>query len=191
MAENTVRCFIAIDLPEEVRKNFYETILSAKTGINGFRPSEPQNIHLTLKFLGYISGEILEKIKNSLDETVKDLTKFDMTFGEIGAFPSFSSPRILWIAPEKGLEQIRQIKERLDSQLSMIGIEKDEKDFKAHITLARLNYIKKGKTDFEKIFSNIKIDATPDISVEALHLYQSNLTSNGPIYTKLYSANVK
>lgn len=190
MADN-IRCFIAIDLSEEVRENFYKTILSAKTGADGFRPTEPQNIHLTLKFLGYISDDALKKIKNALEETVKDLKKFDMTFGEIGAFPNFSSPSILWIAPEKGLEQVKQIKERLDNYLSALRIEKDEKTFKAHITLARFKYIKKEKTDFKKIFSSIKIDPGFGVSVEALHLYQSKLTSKWPIYTKLYSANLK
>lgn len=187
---DTVRCFIAIDLPSEVTENFYKMIFPLKTSIDGFRPIEPQNIHLTLKFLGYIPDERLKKIKNALDETVRDLTKFTMTFGEIGGFPNFSSPRILWIAPEKGLERIKQIKERLDNFLSAAGIEKDEKDFKAHITLARIKYIKKEKTDFKKIFQTLKFDTKSAVTVDAIHLYQSKLTPKGAIYTKLYSATI-
>lgn len=185
-----IRAFIAVDLPESVRKNLYQVTLNIKNEIEGFRVISPENMHLTLKFLGNITVSLAQKIKDILDETAKDFKKIDMTLGQIGVFPNLSSPRIIWIAPDKGIEKIVRLKENVDSKLSSLGIAKEDRPFKAHLTLARLKPMKRKNVDFKKIIADVKIAEQQDIIIDAVHLYQSKLTPKGAIYTKLHSASL-
>lgn len=187
---NTIRSFIAIDLPQVVTEKFYQLSLNIKSEIKDLRPTLPQNIHLTLKFLGTISSSLIEKIKTVLDETASGSKKINMTLEKLGAFPNFKSPRVFWVAPKSEIEEIKQLKEKLDNQLSLLGIEKDERIFQTHITIARLKERKAG-LNFKQILLSSKIDIKDEITIRAIHLYKSTLTSKGPLYTKLHSSPFK
>jgi 2'-5' RNA ligase len=191
MNKDNIRSFIAIDLPENIKEELYRLSLDIKSKIDGLRPTQPQNIHLTLKFLGNIPESSIDKIKDALDKTTKDCSKFSIILDKIGIFPNYKFPRVLWVAPEQGIDKIKQVKKKLDNQLILLGISKDQKTFKAHITIARIKYGKKIKTNFQAILENIKLDIKSAINIESLHLYKSVLTSNGPIYTKLHSSKLK
>ncbi|MFH1857042.1 MAG: RNA 2',3'-cyclic phosphodiesterase [Candidatus Omnitrophota bacterium] len=182
-----IRSFIAIDLPEEITESFYKTAAALKKEIKNLQLVPCQNIHLTLKYLGYLPESSIKKIKNAVDKTAADYGKFNMTFREIGVFPSFSCPRVIWISPGEGEKETEKLKEKLDKELSLLEIEKDEKEFKAHITIARLKEIKK-RPYFEKIITGINVQTAKNIQINSLHLYQSVLTRTGPVYTKLHSA---
>jgi len=186
---SVIRSFIAIDIPQVVTEKFYRLSLSIKSEIKDLRPTLPQNIHLTLKFLGNVEALLIEQIKNVLDNTAGNSKKIEMQFGKIGAFPNLKSPRVLWIAPQRGAEAIKELKEKLDNKLFALGIKKDDKIFKTHITIARLKKRKAG-LDFKHLL-NSKVAIKDEITIGTIHLYKSSLTPKGPIYTKLHSSPFK
>ncbi len=183
---NTIRSFIAIDIPQAVTEKFYRLSLSIKSEIKELRPTLPQNIHLTLKFLGNIEASLIEQIKDVLDNTAGNSKKIKVQFGKIGAFPNLKSPGVLWIALEKGAQDIKELKEKLDNQLFALGIKKDDKTLKTHITIARLKERKAG-LDFKQLL-NSKVNIEDKITICTIHLYKSTLTPKGPIYEKLHSS---
>lgn len=186
MAEN-VRSFIAVDLPLDVREKLHETALNIKAKINSAKPIPPQNIHLTLKFLGYVSMPLIEKIKEIMDITAEDFAKMDITLGSLGVFPDFKFPRVLWIAVQSGSSALALLKKKLDENLSSAKIEPDKNTFKAHITIARFKSAGFKKELEETAFNN-NICLKSKITISAIHLYQSALTSKGAVYTKLHSS---
>ena len=184
----SIRLFIAIDLPQEVREKLYQLSLEIKSQIKDLRPTKPDNIHLTLKFLGYTPSPDLENIKNALEETASKTKTFKIKLEELGAFPNFNYFRVLWASLSLGEAEIKMLKENLDEELSLIGIEKDDRAFKVHITFARIKP-KKRNIDLKKTLEEKRIDFEDMITIKALHLYQSTLTRSGPIYTKLHTSN--
>jgi 2'-5' RNA ligase len=101
----TKRLFVAIDIPLEVKRAL--SACQNKLGISeaDVKWTEPQNIHLTLKFLGSVSVENIARIRHSLDKQFYGQNIFDTKLNRIGAFPSLSDARILWIGlnDEKGI----------------------------------------------------------------------------------------
>ncbi len=178
----TIRAFIAVDIPPSIRGKIAELQ-------NGFKSLEldvawvkPANFHLTLKFLGNISpnriSEIQELLKTELALTPELLAKA----GEVGVFPSQDRPRILWIGLEsQALVTLQQI---IDSGLSRIGFAPDSKQFTAHLTLGRIKSPKGKNRLQEALKANRKLETEP-FKISSVKLYESQLTPKGSIYTVL------
>ena len=172
-----MRCFIAIDISEEVRKEIarIEDEIKSLEDISKLRIVEPKNLHLTLKFLGEIDDKQVNKVKESLKKV--KIEKFKVKLNKLGVFtPSYI--KVVWIdiAPDK---EIKELHERIDESLHKIGIKKD-KGFESHITLARVKYVKDKKRFMERI-KNIKPKQI-EFEIKNFILKKSTLTSNGPIY---------
>ncbi len=178
-----MRLFIAVEIKQ------IPTILSLienikQTGAD-IKLVEPENIHLTLAFLGEIEDSKLAKIEDSMN-SVK-FPKFDIVLRGIGAFPSISRPRVVWVGIEKGFNYMKDIRTQLVNNLKSKGIRpEDDKEFVPHITIGRV----KGPRNLFKL-SNFIIKNTNDlygeIEVNEIKLFKSTLTPKGPIYEVLYT----
>ena len=164
-----MRCFIAIDLPEEIKKE----IAKIQKQLPDFKGklTEKDNLHLTLKFLGEISDEQVNNIKEKL-EKIK-FNKFKAKLQNIGVF-SESFVRIIWI----NLENCDGLQKEIDNALSKLF--KREERFMSHLTIARVKYIK-DKQKFLDSLKKIKI-APVEFEVQGFALKKSTLTGRGPIY---------
>jgi 2'-5' RNA ligase len=164
-----VRCFIAVEMPEEIKKEL-EKIQKQLPEFNG-KLTEKENLHLTLKFLGEISEEQAEKVKERLKKI--KFNKFIAKLGEINVFsPSFI--KIVWIK----IENCDEIQGKIDAALE--GLFKKEKRFMSHLTIARVKYIKDNKKflyDLKKIKSN-----PLEFGVNKFSFKKSTLTPKGPVY---------
>lgn len=170
-----MRCFIAIDLPEKVKEeisNIQKKLPEARMNL-----VNPDNAHLTLKFIGEIDSKSAEKIRESIKEV-----KFDIKcrISGIGVFsPSFI--RVIWISlePEEKLGEIQLL---IDNKLEELGF-KREKKWKAHLTIARVKQIEDKQKFLEKLR---KINIKPvDFNANNIKLKKSVLTSKGPVYEDL------
>ncbi len=181
-----MRVFISINLPEQIRKEISKEF--EKLEHSGFVAGNfvnKNNIHLTLKFLGNISEELAEKIKKSLLEI--NLSKFEVSVGEIGFFPSEQYVRVIWV----GLiaDELKKLKEIIDRNLLEIGINSDGREFSSHITVARVKKIK-DKDSFLKKIKELKLKKM-SFPVEKISLMKSELTRDGPNYKVLGEFNLK
>jgi 2'-5' RNA ligase len=173
-----MRLFIAIEIPEEIKEYIVKIQKNIDATTNKIRFVAPNQIHLTLKFLGEIQPNNLEEIKNNLKKIT--LKPFSVVLDTIGVFPSESYIRVIWIGlkPE---EPILGLQRNIDEELKKLF--KKEKDFKPHLTLARVKYIEDKKSFIEKLkiinIENKKID------VNKFKLVKSTLTPKGPIYEDL------
>jgi len=171
-----MRCFIAIDLPEEVREKIYG-INKILDGIK-HKPVEKHNLHLTLKFL----GEINDYRANWVIERLKSLKikKFKAWLNGLGVFPDENFIRVLWIGVEPS-STIHQIHKQIDDALEKYF--KKDKRFQSHITISRIKSLKDKKDFLEKIKS-IRVEA--GFCVEEIKLKRSILKREGPEYDDLY-----
>ncbi|MFH0739430.1 MAG: RNA 2',3'-cyclic phosphodiesterase [Candidatus Omnitrophota bacterium] len=188
-----MRTFIAIPLPVEVREFLRVIQNQLKACGADVKWVEPENIHLTLKFLGEISDDQLSQVNVILGELSKDTLSFTVAICSIGAFPRITSPRVIWAGIDKGDKKVKDTTKRLEERLSLIGIPKEERRFSSHITIGRtrsgLN-LDKLAGGLEKI-SLLDKDQRREFQASKITLFKSTLTPKGPIYAILKEASLK
>jgi len=167
-----MRCFIAIELDSSFRFKIAE--IQNRLAEDAIKPVEPQNLHLTLKFLGDMSEENVNEVVKVLS-TIK-FDAFEMELSGIGVFPSTDRINVIWIgATGRVSELVREI----NLQLTKIGIPEDDRAFEAHLTIARVKRKPEKLKERLKALENIHIGAQ---KVTSFVLKKSTLTSQGPIY---------
>lgn len=163
------RAFIAINLPETVKKQISKSTESLKS--NGIKKVEEKNLHITILFLGNKKQAQIEEILNNLKK-MQNMQSFKAKTDEIGVFGG----RVLWLGvkPEKNFEEIFQQASRL--------LGESQKKFHPHITIARNK--KLDKKSFLSLTKKIKC-AEGEFEVKSVDLMESVLTAKGPEYKVL------
>jgi len=176
-SKETSRCFIALDLSRECRQEIQRIQdLLKKKGLFLGRFTEPENLHLTLKFLGEISEEQILEVKKRLKEI--KMTKLPCELGEVGVF-SKSFVKIVWTRLHG--KSIFELQKQIDQQL--LGLFEKEIRFMSHITIARVKNVPDKKSFFEYLKS-IKPKPVKFIA-KSFVLKKSELLLEGPTYTDL------
>jgi len=197
-----VRCFIAITFSEEVDNEIVKAqkLIDKHWNITG-KMTEEENLHLTLKFLGEIDSEKLERVKERLREI--KFEGFEVHLGELGCFSYRGNPRIVWnkVCGKELFELQKKIDLVLETSrfwdVKILNVLKnsyeilDKEGFKlgerfmAHLTLARVKYVK-DKIGFKEYVKNMKIPKLK-FKVDRFFLFRSELKSHGPEYSVIES----
>jgi 2'-5' RNA ligase len=188
-----MRTFIAIELSREIKEYLARLQDKLKLSQADVKWVTPQNIHLTLKFIGEIDEKPLEQLKQILQDIATGQKQFSLSLTSVGAFPSLTSPRVIWVGINKGDEEVKTIAKTLEEKLSEIGITKEDRPFSSHITLGRTKSSKNQNNLVKTLqFSTEKLpEATAEMTVEKITLLKSTLTPKGPIYEILKEVSLK
>ena len=172
-----MRAFIAIDVGMQKKmEEIYEKLKA--TGAR-LKMVEPKNIHLTLKFLGEIDREMVGKIKGCMEDVAADVKPFNAKLSGMGVFPSRGNIRVIWIGfSDEG--QAEKMARQIDEKLSALGF-KREKNYKPHVTIARMKSGEKKEKVLE-IIDTYRDEIFGEIECREIKLKKSTLTPEGPIY---------
>jgi 2'-5' RNA ligase len=175
------RTFIAVNLNREIIEHLVslQNILSITE--SKIKWVEKNNLHLTMKFLGYISLEQTELIKSELEEIASRYSPFIIRLSStIGVFPIYKMPRIIWVGIKEGTNELKEIYNSIENNLSNKGFPRENKDFSSHITIGRVKFIR-DKANFIQMLKRIEVNNLTH-EVNSIDLMESKLTPNGPIY---------
>ena len=175
------RGFIAIDIDSFPKLVEFERDIK-NSGAN-VKLVEPENIHLTLKFLGDTDELLIDRIEEIMKESVKEIEPFTIKFKSAGVFPNERYIKVMWIGIENG-EIIGKIASKIDKKISDLGFEKEKRKFSVHLTIARVKSAK-NKEKLLQIIEKYRDVEFNSIKVESIKLKKSDLTPKGPIYTTL------
>lgn len=168
-----MRTFIAIDLPEDVKsKIFHEFETLQKKNFFKGKFVEKQNLHLTLSFLGEVSGEKIDEIKKKLREIKYE--KFLCSVGKTGVFDNENYIRVIWV--ELLSDKIHELQNKVCEKLDLAP----DKRFNSHLTIARVNSVI-NKEDLLEYLKKINFKKL-GFEVKEFLLIKSELTPRGPIY---------
>ena len=148
----TLRTFIAIKLPDAVTAAINEVQEGLRSHGIKLRWVKPENIHLTLKFLGDIEKDTIEKIKETIYDSVNSLDPVSLFAKGVGVFPGIKRPRVVWVGVAGEIESLIGLQKRLEEGLEHLGFEKETRPFKGHLTVGRV----KGRIDPKKLGDVIK-----------------------------------
>jgi len=181
---DTVRAFIAVDIGDEIRGKLDELQRKLKKTPANVRWIKPQNIHLTLAFLGDVPAQTLPSLKAALDETVQGLGPFELEAAGTGFFGRPNRPRVLW-AGMVDCPPLMELQNKIVGALQTSEIEFDNKPFSPHLTLGRI----KAPNHTESLLAKLekyKDELLGQTRIDAAQLIQSELKPHGAEYGVLH-----
>ena len=175
-----IRAFYAIELNDEVRNAALHIVekLKGNEWSEHVRWTPVKNLHLTMRFLGDVTEDMLQQMNESLKDQLANCAPFSIMFKEPRLFPHFKKPRVVAaVVPHN--DALLAVAEILESCAVAAGLDPEGRQFKGHLTLGRC------KKTFPK---RTKLDSMPfssKLPVNNITLFQSQLNSQGPTYIKL------
>ena len=185
-----LRAFIAIEIPPQIQQAIQQAISNLRRELNtSVRWVSPENIHLTLKFLGNISPAQVDALTSMLQAQADSVPAFDVQVGGLGSFPDGKRVSVLWVGLHAPAE-LAALSRGIESACARLGYESEKRGFSPHLTIGR---VKQGvsSADAQKIrraFEAATIDSLGVVRVDSAHLFKSDLKRDGAVYTKLFSA---
>jgi 2'-5' RNA ligase len=182
-----MRCFIAIDIDEKIRSALGDLQQQLRNGVDVKKGDvnwvNPDNIHLTLKFLGEIKDAKVVEVCNIVKAVAGRHKSFDLDIESVGHFGG-KSARVLWVGTGKGGENLLELQEDIEKSLALAGWPQETREFSIHLTLCRIRKPAAGvkMARMSEDYKDFKLGTMP---VDSVSVYQSQLKPTGPVYTLL------
>lgn len=182
-----IRAFIAIELSPPIQKQLEQIVLDLQqTGSRHVKWVRPENIHLTLKFLGESRPDELDRLSAEIRPIASAARPIELKIHGLGAFPNFKRPRVIWVGVQAPPSLIR-LQQALEDAAEKIGYPREERPFSPHLTLGRVNreaspaeLARLGETIAQK-----PVGTLGSMTASQLILFRSVLKPAGAIYTPL------
>lgn len=189
-----MRTFIAIDVSDQIREALGRVEAHLKYAGADVKWVKPENIHLTLKFLGEIDEKKAGAVKSALDSIACSTRSFELTIKDIGAFPKIDHPRVIWVGLDKGAAETVTIAAKVDEAMGRLGFAKEERPFSPHLTIGRVRSpLNKAKLadKISSAASAVTLSGIVPYRVSSLVLFRSTLTPQGSVYSKLHESDLQ
>ncbi len=184
-----MRTFITIEIPEQIKTalaSLQNHLRQAKADINW---TKPENLHLTLIFLGEIEESRLAEIARACSDAATGVRSFTLRLSGSGVFPNVRQPRVLWAGLVGEIEMVARMRAALEESLEQLGFEREEKAFRPHLTIGRI----KSNRKTSELVALADYYQLPDLSfdVREIVLMRSELHPAGARYTALARIELK
>lgn len=183
-----IRSFIALSCPMDIQQSAWEIQhrFKAHDRHNAWRWVSPENLHLTLRFLGRIDQHGIPDLYEAIVHALQEQATFSLRVQGLGCFPHPARPRVLWMGIHDPTLALQNTHIQLTEALSNLGFPTDNRPFRPHLTLGRT------RKDIMKINIQHLLNMYHDyffgtVIVKQIHLYQSQLHREGVTYTILKS----
>ncbi len=175
-----IRSFISINIDDVIKRDINDLLTDLKRHNLDVKWIPPENLHITLKFLGNVPENTLERVKELL-QGISSFKTFRLRFKGTGFFPGRKRPRVIWIGITDS-NILRSLQEIIEERMSALGFAKEERPFSPHLTIGRIRSLR----DQERL--NEVIEAIKDrefgiIDVDRIFLMKSDLRPGGAVYS--------
>ena len=189
-----IRSFIAIELSGELKQALTRLQSGLKSGSRTpVRWVDPNSIHLTLKFLGDIDINMTGKITAAMEEAVRGLHPFQIEMSGLGVFPNPRRVQVVWVGLTGEVERLARLQKRIETGLIPLGFAAESRSFTPHLTLARVRdrATPYEREDLGRLIEGMRLEADYRMNVASVHLMKSQLTKEGPVYSRISSVVLK
>ena len=150
---------------------------------------DPEIMHITIAFLGDTDEKIITPVKGIIQQVTQNHLPFELVFTGAGVFKNLRDPRVIWIGTETN-QFMQSLKAGLDNELSRFGFEKEIREFRPHLTLGRIKWIK-NVSALEEAIKPYKDQEVQRELISEIIYYESILKPEGPVYLPLLSVPLK
>lgn len=171
---------------EDLIKQIYQDIPELGYGI---KLVPPENVHITLKFLGDTEESKINAIVETVKGKVDKFSSFKIVVGGVGCFPNAKRPRVIYLGIKDGLEKLREISNIIEKSMEIFGYEREKREFTPHLTIGRVKDDKKALNGVEDF---LRYQYEPiTFQANQITFYESILKPEGAIYKPLSIINLK
>ena len=181
-----MRCFVALDLPDDVRAALERTQASLRRRAPraDLRWVDPAGLHVTLKFLGEVPEGELSSVADAVRTTAAAHAAITLALAGLGGFPSLARPRVLWAGIPTGVAELGRLAVAVERALELLGFPPENRPFRGHVTIARV----RSPRGLGRI--RAAIEAAPEVdfgswTASEVILFRSHLRPTGAIYEPL------
>ncbi len=178
-----IRTFVAVLIAQNLKKNISGVQEQIKKLAPDVKWVDPENFHVTLKFLGDVSEDAISDICAAVKNAVRDFTAFDLSMSGLGAFPSNERARVVWVGIEDGRDELAGLARAIDDELARLGYEREDRPFRAHLTIGRAKDRIPGT--FAQGIKDVNAEDLGTQRVGSVVVMRSDLRREGPIYSPL------
>lgn len=177
-----MRAFVAIEISEAIRNALGELLAELRAHDAPVKWVRPENLHLTLKFLGDVSEESAPRAVEILRKCAGEVAPFEMAVKGAGGFPNLKRPRVLFVEAHDSPARARELARLLNREMTRAGVPREDRPFRSHITLGRIRRPRPLGPTAETLAAAAE-RSFGSMTVERITLMKSDLTPGGPIYT--------
>lgn len=189
-----LRAFIAVEIPPDIQGLIADQSAALKNRLPKavIRWVAPNNVHLTIKFLGDVTSTALEQVAETLKVEAARHEPFSMSVRGLGAFPSARRPHVIWIGLEAP-STLEALVHGVEAAMARLGFPAEQRPFSPHLTIGRVAQ-NVSATDTQRLQSALestRVGQLGKLRVEAVHIFKSDLRPGGAVYTHLYALAMK
>lgn len=179
-----MRLFIAVNPPEVDRATLWRATEPLRRQTAGVRWVGAERLHVTLKFIGATAADRVPEIAAATERIAGRHGPARLEMSGLGAFPSLRRPRVFWVGLERA-EPLAAIHRDLEEALCGIGIARDERSFRAHVTIGRVGR-DTAREPLRRIADRAeRLDVRIPFDAASLDLMRSHPGRGGPRYERL------
>jgi 2'-5' RNA ligase len=181
----TIRTFVAVELDDPVRKTaerFIEKLHRTGAEVSWVAP---QNLHLTLKFLGEILANDVPRVCEAVRAAVAGRAPFEVEICGAGAFPNLARPTTLWLGGGVGEKEMAELAEQVEAALEPLGYRREDRSFRVHLTIGRVRRMTAGLNELKRILEQQARFSAGVLPVKEVVVFASLLEPGGPVYEAL------
>ena len=178
-----MRCFVAIDVSDDVRQALARLLAGIRTAAPraDVRWVEVEKVHVTLKFLGAVADERVPAVSDALADTVRDFDEIQLAAGGLGGFPTLRRPRVLWAGITSGVPELAALAAAVDGATARLGFPPEDRPFRAHLTLGRVRS-PRGADALAKAIAAAGAPVLGEWVASEVVVYESRLRPTGALY---------
>ncbi len=181
----SLRCFVAVALPDFARDAVSAAQDSLRTHVpRGLRWERPENLHLTLKFLGDVAADQVPAVCEACARVAARHAPTHLLAGPLDAFPNPRRPRVVVMRLEEGDGGISRVARDLEAEMERLGFARESRPFHPHVTLARARRDWRPE-DLTPHLDRLEPPSAPAIPVDDITLFESELSPRGSTYTAM------
>ncbi|UCH33317.1 MAG: RNA 2',3'-cyclic phosphodiesterase [Armatimonadota bacterium] len=181
-----MRAFVAVNLDGNLRQAIGEAQGSLRRTGGDVKWVRPDNMHLTLKFLGWVDDARLAPIVEAVRPAVEAEAPFRLRIEGTGGFPSATAPRVIWVGVKEGAEELARLAERVEAALEPLGFDREARGFSPHVTVGRCRSAG-GRDGLAAEIRAMRERPFGEMEVRRVELMRSDLRPTGPIYTSQHA----
>lgn len=188
----TIRSFLAVNLSLETARAIAEDQKTLKTSCEAAGADvkwvPPQNMHVTIRFLGQVTEPMIAALQDNLEAAAKAIPPFSMDAAGLGAFPDAEKPKVLWVGVSSPDGNLQRLYEKVSEILEETGFKTGDKPFRSHVTIGR---VKTSPATVAPCLEDASDREYGRTEVRDLVCYRSDLTHRGGDYHLLWKLPLK
>jgi len=179
-----MRTFIAIEIPDEIKREMARAQERLKRSGVEAGWTRPEGIHLTLKFLGEVEESRIPEIMDVLTRAARGSGTFRIEIAGAGVFPNQKNARVAWLGITGDRDKLSALQAAVEEAMIGIGMEREDRDFTPHLTLGRIKYLR-SRDAWLAALNEIKDIRLTGFEVDHISLMKSELKPSGAVYTEI------